>query len=247
MSELVRAIRYLTIVPMPREPHGEPDAPGRAAGWFPVVGLGLGGLLVLVDQVMGRMLPPLPAAVLVVVAWKVVTGGLHLDGLADCLDGLAGRDREHRLAIMRDSRIGTFGAAGLVLFLMLEAVAVAELPSSVRWRVLLAAPAIARVAPPVLARLFGAARAEGQGAAFVASVGRLGASLAVAVALFVTFVALGPAGVVAMALALGAAVAAAAFLARRVGGLTGDAFGAAVEGAELVVLLTVLAWLGAQA
>jgi len=117
----------------------------------------------------------------------------------------------------------------------------------VRWRVLLAAPAIARVAPPVLARLFGAARAEGQGAAFVASVGRLGASLAVAVALFVTFVALGPAGVVAMALALGAAVAAAAFLARRVGGLTGDAFGAAVEGAELVVLLTVLAWLGAQA
>ena len=176
MSELVRAIRYLTIVPMPaRASRRTPGALGRAAGWFPVVGLGLGVLLVLVDRVMMRMLPPLPVAVLIVVAWKVVTGGLHLDGLADCLDGLAGRDRAHRLAIMRDSRIGTFGAAGLVLFLMLEVAAVAELPPSVRWRVLLVAPAIARVAPPVLARLFGAARTEGQGAAFVASVSRLGA------------------------------------------------------------------------
>ena len=247
MSELVRAIRYLTVVPMPREPHTPADALGRAAGWFPVVGLGLGVLLVLVDRVMMRMLPPLPVAVLIVVAWKVVTGGLHLDGLADCLDGLAGRDHAHRLAIMRDSRIGTFGAAGLALFLMLEVAAVAELPPSVRWRVLLVAPAIARVAPPVLARLFGAARTEGQGAAFVGSVSRLGAALAVAIALLAAFVALGPAGVVAMALALGAVVAAAAFLARRLGGLTGDVLGAAVEGAELVVLLTVLAWLGAQA
>jgi adenosylcobinamide-GDP ribazoletransferase len=184
--------------------------------------------------------------VLTVVTWKVLTGGLHLDGLADCLDGLAGRDREQRLAIMRDSRIGTFGATGLVLFLMLEIVAVAELPLSGRWPVLLAAPAVARLAPSVLARLFDAARVEGQGAAFVASVSGVGTALALAVALVVALVTLGTAGIVAMALALIVVVAAAAFLVRRLGGLTGDVLGAAVEGAELVVLLTVLAWSGAR-
>ena len=247
MSGLVLALRYLTILPVPGGGHAAPGGLGRAAAWFPVVGVGLGVLLVLVDRLTARLFTLLPAAVLTVAAWKVATGGLHLDGLADCLDGLAGRDREQRLAIMRDSRVGTFGAAGLVLFLLLEVVTVVSLPSPVRWRVLLVAPAVARVAPPVLARLFGAARAEGQGAAFVASVGRPGTMLALVVAVVVAFLALGPAGVAATGLALLAAVAAAALLARRLGGLTGDVLGAAVEGAELVVMLTVLAWVNAQA
>ena len=80
-----------------------------------------------VDSLTARLFPGLLGALLTVTAWKLLTGGLHLDGLADCLDGLVGRDREHRLAIMRDSRIGTFGAVGLILFLMLEIVTVAEL------------------------------------------------------------------------------------------------------------------------
>jgi adenosylcobinamide-GDP ribazoletransferase len=246
MSALVLAIRYLTILPVPGGGHMSPDRLGRAAAWFPVVGLGLGLLLVLADRLTARLFPPWVSAVLTVSVWKAMTGGLHLDGLADSLDGLAGRDRDHRLAIMRDSRIGTFGAAGLVLFLMLEVVAVAELPSFARWRVLLVAPAIARAVPPVLARLFGAARADGHGAAFITGVGTAGAALALAVAVVVAFVALGPAGVTATALALLVMTAGAGLLSRRLGGLTGDVLGATVEGAELVVLLAVLAWLGMQ-
>src|SRR5436309_1201627 len=106
---------------------------GRAAGWFPVVGLGLGLVLVGVERVTSVLFPSLLAALLTVTAWKVLTGGLHLDGLADCLDGLVGRDAEHRLSIMRDSRIGAFGAIGLILFLLLEIAAVAELPAGLRW------------------------------------------------------------------------------------------------------------------
>jgi adenosylcobinamide-GDP ribazoletransferase len=182
-----------------------------------------------------------------VTAWKVLTGGLHLDGLADCLDGLAGRDPEHRLAIMRDSHIGTFGAAGLVLVLVLEVAALAAVAPPERWRVLLAAPAIGRVMPAVLARLFAAARRDGQGAAFIAEVGPLGASLAVLAALAASVVALGAPGLVAMLLALAAVIAAAAFLAQRLGGLTGDVLGAGVEIAELLTMLAVLAWPGAPA
>ena len=244
MSGPVVALRYLTILPGPGGADIRQEL-GRAAAWFPVVGLALGLLLVGVDGVTGRLFPPLLSAVLTVTAWKVLTGGLHLDGLADCLDGLAGRDGEHRLAIMRDSRIGTFGAAGLVLFLVLEVAAVADLPPPERWRVLLAAPAIARAAPPVLARLFAAARSDGQGAAFMTGVGAVGAALAVAVALVVALGALGLAGVGAALLALMAAAAVAGYLGRRLGGLTGDVLGAGVEVAELVVLLAVLGWRGA--
>jgi adenosylcobinamide-GDP ribazoletransferase len=246
MSGPVLAIRYLTILPVPG--HDDTDRGlGRAAAWFPVVGLALGLLLMAVDWVASHLFPPLLSALLTVTVWKLVTGGLHLDGLADCLDGLMGRDRAHRLAIMRDSRIGTFGAVGLILFLLLEVVAVGDLPPAQRWRVLLAAPTVARAVPPLLARLFGAARSEGQGAAFVAGVRASGAAVALAVAALVSVAVLGVIGLVAAALALLIAVMAAWLIARRLGGLTGDVLGAGVEGAELALLLTVLAWLGARA
>jgi adenosylcobinamide-GDP ribazoletransferase len=246
MSGPVLATRYLTILPVPGRDDTDREL-GRAAAWFPVVGLALGLLLVGVDWVTTHLFPPLLSALLTVTVWKLLTGGLHLDGLADCLDGLMGRDREHRLAIMRDSRIGTFGAVGLILFLMLEIVAVTDLPPAQRWRVLVVAPTVARAVPPLLARLFGAARSEGQGAAFVAGVRASGAAVALAVAGLVAGVALGVLGLVAAALALLLGVVAAWLIARRLGGLTGDVLGAAVEGAELVLLLAVLAWLGARA
>ena len=248
MSGLVVAIRYLTILPLPGHGDGlvRPDRLGRAAPWFPVAGLALGSVLVAVDTLATHVFVPLLSAVLTVSAWKLLTGGLHLDGVADCLDGLMGRDREHRLAIMRDSRVGTFGAAGLALLLLGEIAGLAEIPPPVRWRVLLAAPTIARAAPPALARLLVPARAEGQGAAFMATVGGLAAPLAVAVALIAAVATLGSAGLAAAALSLLAAAGSAWFVARRIGGVTGDVLGAAVEVAELTVILTVTAWLGAR-
>ena len=70
-------------------------------------------MLAAADWTLARVFPSLVAAVLVVALWKVATGGIHLDGLADCLDALGGGSRERRLAIMRDHRIGVFAAAGL--------------------------------------------------------------------------------------------------------------------------------------
>ena len=242
MSGLLVAARYLTIVPLPGGPHAPLDVLGRSAAWFPIVGIGLGLLLVLVDRLSGWLFSPLLAALLTVTAWKLVTGGVHLDGFADCLDGLVGRDTEHRLAIMRDSRIGAFGAVGLILFLMLEIVALAELARPARGSALFAAPVIARATPAVLAALFAPARADGQGAAFHAGVRPWAIAAGLATAVAAAIFALGGLGVAAVAGALVAAVALAAFLAGRLGGVTGDVHGAAVELSELVVLLTVSAW-----
>jgi adenosylcobinamide-GDP ribazoletransferase len=242
VSGLLVAARYLTIVPIPGPAYAPLDALGRSAAWFPIVGIGLGLLLVLVDRLTGWLFSPLLAALLTVTAWKLVTGGVHLDGLADCLDGLVGRDAEHRLAIMRDSRIGAFGAIGLILFLMLEIVALAELVPPVRGSALFTAPVIARATPAVLAALFRPARADGQGAAFHAGVRPSAIALGLAAAVAAAIFALGGLGVAAVAAALVASVALAAFVAGRLGGVTGDVHGAAVELSELAVLLTVSAW-----
>jgi adenosylcobinamide-GDP ribazoletransferase len=144
---LILAVRFLTIVPLPGRERADRSALGRAAWWFPVVGLMLGVVLVVADRVVLALAPPLVGAALLVAVWKIMTGGIHLDGLADCLDGLAGPDEARRRAIMRDSRIGVFGAAGLGLALILFVTSLSELPAPIRSRVLLLAPVLGRVSP----------------------------------------------------------------------------------------------------
>jgi adenosylcobinamide-GDP ribazoletransferase len=246
VSSLRLAVRYLTILPLPGRRHDGVGDLGRAAAWFPVVGLGIGAILVALEWLASRIFPPLLAALLTVTAWKLITGGLHLDGLADCLDGIGGRDPEHRLSIMRDSRIGAMGAIGLILFLLLEITAVSELPAAVRPHVLLAAPVIARAMPALLGRVLAPARREGLGAAFQATLPRSAPPLALAVALAVAALALGVAGVVAVALASVVCLLLGRFFAARLGGMTGDVFGASIEVAELAALLTVSAWAHAR-
>lgn len=236
------AARYLTIIPVPGGGHASLEALGRSAALFPVVGMGLGLLLVLADRLTSWLFSPLLAALLTVTAWKLVTGGVHLDGLADCLDGLVGRDPEHRLAIMRDSRIGAFGAVGLILFLMFEIVALAELVPPARGSALFAAPVMSRATPAVLAALFRAARPDGHGAAFQAGVRPAAVAIGLVIAVAASIFALGGLGVAAGAVGLVAAVGLAFFLAGRLDGVTGDVLGAAVEISELAVLLTVSAW-----
>jgi adenosylcobinamide-GDP ribazoletransferase len=215
---------------------------GAAAAWFPIVGLGLGVVLALVERATARIFPSLLAGLITIVVWKLLTGGLHLDGLADCLDGLAGRDPDHRLAIMRDSRIGAFGAMGLILVLLLDVGALAEVPSPQRWRALLVAPVVGRSAPIVLARMFLPARPDGQGADFHRGLTPIAAPVALGVAALVSLAALGAAGVLAMGVAALVSVGFTSVMARRLNGITGDVLGGAVELAELAVLLTVTAW-----
>jgi adenosylcobinamide-GDP ribazoletransferase len=157
-----------------------------------------------------------------------------------------GRDAEHRLSIMRDSRIGAFGAVGLILFLLLEIAAVVGLPPGVRGRALLVLPAIARATPPLLAACFRPAKADGHGAAFRAGLRTGAAPVALVPVLVLAGAVLGIAGLVVAAAAVVAALALAGFMAARLGGVTGDVLGAAIEVAELAGLLTVSAWMHAR-
>ena len=233
------AARYLTIVPIPGAASSN-EGPGAAAAWFPVVGLAIGVLLSFVDRLGAAVFAPLLAAALTVTAWALVTGGLHLDGLADCFDGLIGRDADHRLAIMRDSRVGAFGAIALVLFLALEIGCVSGIDRPARWRALLAAPVLGRAMPPLIGRVFGAV-AKGHGASFGADLGAAAPVAAGAFALVVLIAILGVLGAVSCVLGGAVALVWAAFMARRLGGISGDVHGATIQLTELAVLLTVAA------
>ncbi len=238
MASLVLAVRFLTIVPVPGRDAEGPGALGHAAWWFPIVGLAMGGALVLADSALAFAVPPLLSAVLVVTVWKVVTGGLHLDGLADCLDGLAGRDVERRLAIMRDSRVGVFGAVGLMLSLLIACAALAGIPSAARGSVLVLAPVVGRLAPLLVGPSFRPATpGHGLGASFIDTLPRFAGAVYLVLMVPLAWFLLGPAGPVIAAAALGVSFAGAALFARRLGGLTGDVLGATVELAEVAFLV----------
>jgi adenosylcobinamide-GDP ribazoletransferase len=242
VRSLVLALHFLTVVRLPAAEAAGPGALGRAGWWFPAVGLGLGAALAGVDHLARLAWPPLVAAAVVVVAWKALTGALHLDGLADCLDGLAGRSPAERLGMMRDSRLGAYGGVGVALALGLAAALVAELPPAARLPALVLAPAAGRLAPLLLASAFGPATpGEGMGAAFLAGLPRAAGPVELGALALGAGVALGPAGLVALAAAAAAALAWGGVFARRLGGLSGDVLGGSVEVAELAALLGLLA------
>ena len=240
---LVTAVRFLTLVPVPGRALEGPEALGRAAGWFPFVGLALGGFLWLAHRLLSMVFPPVLSALLVLVTWKLLTGGIHLDGLADSVDGLTGRDPQERLAIMSDSRIGVFGALGLMAVLLIGLLALAGLPQALRDRALLLAPAVGRLTPLHLARAFAPATpAHGSGAAFLMAVTPVALGIGVVVVTLVAGVVLWPWGLGAAGVGIALAWNLGWFLSRRLGGLTGDGLGAAVEVGELGVLLAFAAF-----
>lgn len=247
MSYLILAVRFLTVFPVPgREAEGA-GALGRSAWWFPVVGLALGACLVAADRVLLLVFPPLLAAVLLVAGWKILTGGLHLDGLADSIDGLAGRDPERRIAIMRDSRLGAFGAVALALSLLISVGAVDALPAPRRPVVLLLAPAIGRLAPVLIGPLFRPATpGQGYGAEFLGGLSAWATPVHVAGLWILAALTLGPWGGLLLSCGLAAALLWAIWLVSRIGGLTGDALGGSVEISEMATLTTAVALIHTQ-
>jgi adenosylcobinamide-GDP ribazoletransferase len=187
-------------------------------------------------------LPPLPAGALALAATLVATGCLHEDGLADTADGFGGgASRERKLEIMRDSRIGSYGACALMLSLLRRGLALGSLAEpALAAGALIAANASARATMPVLMWLVPHTRADG----LSADAGRPpAASVAAAVVFGVLALGLGlNLGAIVAALLLVAVVACAAWLSReQIGGQTGDVVGALEQVSEIAVLLVAAA------
>lgn len=243
LSEIRMGFMILTRIPV-GPIAGEAPSMGASAWSWPLVGLVTGGLSALVWLLARQLgLPPFPAAALAVLTGSLVTGGLHEDGLADLTDGFwGGRDKARRLEIMRDSRIGSYGALAIGFSLLIRVGALASLTACTGALALIALAAASRGAMPAALHLLPAARADGLGrAAEGVGARQLFVALALAGAALLPFglrVAL-----LTGALMAGAALALGLLALRRIGGQTGDVLGAMQQWSELAGWLALSALL----
>jgi adenosylcobinamide-GDP ribazoletransferase len=242
-DELKASIVFCTRLPLVRATSPAGATLSRAAWAFSIAGILVGLIGAMVYGIAHRLgLPPWPAAALSVAATMLASGCLHEDGLADTADGFGGgHSREQKLAIMRDSRIGTYGVCALAMSLLLRVGALASLPSAhaVVWA-LIASHTAARATMPVLMLLLPPARNDG----LSFDAGRPPAeSVAAAAVIGFLILVLGlhfGRGLLAL-IVLAVTTALVAWLAKRqISGQTGDVLGALEQAGEVAVLLVAL-------
>lgn len=241
---LLIAIAFATRIPV-RVGAVTPNELAQSLSALPLVGFLIGLVSYGLSELFTPSLGDTVTAIGAISFWALVTGGLHLDGLADWFDALGGArgDRQRMLAIMRDSRIGAHGACALILVLLAKVATLAELSGSQRMLALCAAPAAARLTAVWLLYSLPAARDDGLGRGMGAALERKHAWAACA-AFALTTGWLGPL-LIWPTFAAGAAAVTLGWHARaRLGGVTGDVCGAGIELAELAFLLACRAQAG---
>lgn len=238
------AAMFFTRLPLPSLPVLRPEDESRATGWWPLIGVGVGALVAAVWWLAARVLPGGVAVGLALAAGMLFTGAMHEDGFADVCDGFGGgRTRERVLEIMRDSRVGAYGAVGIVMLLGLKWQAMAALPAGLLPAVVIAAHALSRGAALGITATLPYARSDGRPAQRMTGVS--GARLAAGAVVALAPLLLLPLGtrVACLAVTVAGWAGCALWFRRRLGGYTGDCLGATQQVAEIAILLAALATL----
>jgi adenosylcobinamide-GDP ribazoletransferase len=236
MMGCLAAVQFLTVAPpLVRRPFTEAEL-GRAVGYFPLVGVLIGLFLVAVDRLLVFFFPLSVTAALVLTAWSLCTGALHLDGFLDSCDGLfGGRTPEDRLRILRDERVGAFAVIGGVLLLLVKFQGLAAIQN--RSVALCLAPVLGRWGMAAAVVVFPYARAEGLGRTLKNQAGMAQVLLASALTAAVAWFSAGPFGILLLFLSGALMFLIVRFVLARLPGLTGDLYGALCELLEVLVLL----------
>ena len=235
LSTICCAISFLTIVPMPR-PHSESAI--KMCSWlFPFVGLLIGALIATVDSLLLLLMPESATSAITVGMLAAITGGLHLDGLADLADAIGSlKDRRGQLEVMRDAHIGALGAASVCIVLLLKYALIASVNPPLRWVALSLAPMLGRYCAALSMLLFPYARSE-DGIAFRMREHRMEQLIAAtAYTVIAVHAAASYVGHISMWLCIVITILISLRLTKRFGGLTGDCYGATVEICETASL-----------
>jgi adenosylcobinamide-GDP ribazoletransferase len=242
MSAFVAALQFLMISPAFVRRAFTPSEMGRATAFYPLVGALLGGILAAADALLAYAFPIEVRSAVVLALWIVLTGALHFDGLLDAVDGLLGGDTaERRMQIMRDERTGAYGVAAAGLLLLTMFVALNAMPAE-RWPVLVTAPILGRCGISVCIAALPYARKEGLGSDIkdnarpAHAAAAVLSSLALVLLIVLRTQQISAAAAVLTALVIGMLVS--RFVLRRIGGMTGDTYGAINMLIELGVLLS---------
>ncbi len=238
MKSLVAAIRFLTIFGSGKRGEVTGDHLSKSLFYFPFVGLLIGASLAGFDFVLSKYLNHSVVNLSIIILLIILTGALHLDGFADTLDGFyAGKNRQEILKIMKDSRIGTMAAIGLVVLILLKFALLEGIPGAIKYKALLLMPLCGRWAMVVSGSLSKGAKTEGLGKFFCKPVRLrewLGATL---FTLLVAFLILKTRLFLFILSILLFTLILTRYITRKIGGMTGDTFGAINEATEVFTLL----------
>lgn len=239
MASFLLALSFLTIIPAYGNKVAGEKEMANSLYAYPLVGLLIGGCLALAAYMSDIFSLGLGGDGVIIVLWIIITGGLHMDGLMDTSDGLfSGRDKERKLEIMKDSRVGAMGVIALGAVMLLKFSFLASLPVYHKMLALLLAPVMGRAAMVYAIVYFPYARSgSGLGKCFGDNADRGKFLGAVAFAVAAAFIALGLPGVVLSFVTLLAAAVLAKRIGSILGGQTGDTYGALCEASETIFLI----------
>ena len=238
-------IMFLTRLPVPNGLIFSEGRLARAARYFPLVGILVGLITGGIFFGAAQYFDPHLAGFLTIIIGIFVTGALHEDGLADCCDGLGGgHTRERALEIMRDSRIGTYGACALIGSIGLRALAIGEMSAYEGFIALIIAHGLSRGLIPLVLVSGKYARTRGLASSVADGVSTIEAGLSVLIAAGLVLLAGPAAGIATFAAAIVAGGLMLAVLMRRLGGYTGDGLGAIQQVAEISALMMLAVFFG---
>jgi len=244
MKRFIAALQFLTVCPFVSRVACDERDIGRSTTWFPVIGLLIGAVVMLLDRGLSALFPPLVSSVIAVIALTAASGGLHADGLADTADGfLSSRPRECMLEIMRDSHTGAMGVLGIVCVFALKIAAIASVPPALRWQALLLMPFAGRCSMVIQLAALPYARSGGLCSVFVQNFRRTDVLFTLLVFAAVGWLVAGFFGLCAAGLSVAAILIFSLWCKGKIGGFTGDTLGAGCEITELIPALLATAWI----
>ncbi len=245
MLGFLTALQFLTIIPLrlSRVPAKRDFA--TAIATFPLAGICIGLIVLLSRAVFSYVLSGTALSVVMVITLMVITGGLHLDGLADTADGIGARaDRERTLEIMRDSRIGTMGVLALISVILLKVYLFAYLPTHRMFAAIVCTMAVSRACQLIPMYFFPYARSSGKASSFIEALSKPAVFAALCISAILAGSLLHYAGIIALLVTGITAYIISRAVSNKLGGITGDVIGAVSEISEIVFLVTIIALQG---
>ena len=247
MKRFLAAVSFLTIFPVPARYQAGEEEHGGSILYYPLVGLALGFLFCMLYTFMHGLMTPFATASVMVVVMSAVSGALHIDGLSDTFDAFMSQgSKERALEIMKDSSAGPMGVFAIISVLLIKFSAIVSINPSSVCTALLIAPLMGRCAMVIAIVAFPYVRSDGLGTALIKNAGMKHAVLGGLFSLAAGAYFGGGAGVFATAVMLAVTILFGIVSKRRIGGMTGDTYGALCEITEAIVLLGMAGYLAGR-
>jgi adenosylcobinamide-GDP ribazoletransferase len=242
MRSFIIILQFFTTIPVPFNVEFKVEDCGKGVIYIPFVGVIIGAFLVAVNYLSSFLSYDLVTALFIVIAGVIITGGLHLDGLADTFDGIFScRPKERILEIMKDPRLGTFGGMALFFLLFLKVAFILGISKSLLWKIIFVMPVFGRLGMIWCAGISSYAREKsGMGSATIDYTGFREILICTGTTILITFLVMGRGMIFPLVTTILFSVVFTKFICSKIGGTTGDILGACTELSELVVLFTIL-------